>query len=188
MTFEVDIAGKTRQITVEPDGAVSSATGGVFRLRIGEMRSGVISSSRAPEMTPDLIISARVTDLGLSLRYESTGEVVDVAAIERVAGEWLVQLPHIDVTAVVDRRRHESGGAGAAAATGVQRVTAPMPGRVVRILVKAGDEVAVRQGLVVVEAMKMENELGSPKAGRVKEIAVAEGASVEAGRLLVVIE
>ena len=173
MTFEVEIGGKTRQITIEPDGAVSSAAGGMFRIKT---------------TTSEVLVSARVTDLGLSLRYESTGEVVDVAAIERVAGEWLVQLPHIDVAAVVDRRRHEPGGGGVASATGVQRVNAPMPGRVVRILVKPGDEVAARQGLVVVEAMKMENELGSPKAGRVKEIAVSQGASVEAGRLLVVIE
>ncbi len=63
-----------------------------------------------------------------------------------------------------------------------------MPGRVVRVLVAVGDEVAHRQGLVVVEAMKMENELGAPRAGRVTEIAVAEGVSVEAGRLLSVIE
>ena len=65
---------------------------------------------------------------------------------------------------------------------------APMPGKV--IAVKAAPGQAVRKGdeLLVVEAMKMENELGSPKAGRVKEVAVAEGASVEAGRLLVVIE
>lgn len=184
MTFEVDIGGKTRQITIEPIGAVSSATGGMFRVKT----SGVVSESRAADTTREVLISARVTDLGLSLRYESTGEVVDVAAIERAAGEWLVQFPHVDVTAVVDRRRRESASGGGAAAAGVQRVNAPMPGRVVRILVKAGDEVEVRQGLVVVEAMKMENELGSPKAGRVKEVAVGEGASVEAGRLLVVIE
>ena len=63
-----------------------------------------------------------------------------------------------------------------------------MPGRIVRVLVKPGDEVALRQGLIVVEAMKMENELGSPKAGRVTEVAVVEGVSVEAGRLLVVVE
>ncbi len=63
-----------------------------------------------------------------------------------------------------------------------------MPGRVVRVLVGAGDEVAARQSVVVVEAMKMENELRSPKAGRIKEIAVAPGALVEAGRVLVVVE
>jgi biotin carboxyl carrier protein len=63
-----------------------------------------------------------------------------------------------------------------------------MPGRVVRILVKAGDAVAAKQPLVVVEAMKMENELASPKAGTIKEVVVGEGASVEAGRLLVVVQ
>ena len=55
-------------------------------------------------------------------------------------------------------------------------------------LTHPGDQVAAGQGLVVVEAMKMENELRAPKAGRVKEVAVEAGASVEAGRLLVVIE
>ena len=63
-----------------------------------------------------------------------------------------------------------------------------MPGRVVRVLVAPGDTVAARQGVVVVEAMKMENELRSPKAGTVKEVAVTPGTSVEAGRVLVVIE
>jgi biotin carboxyl carrier protein len=183
MTFEVEIGGKSRQITIEPDGAVSSATGGVFRVK-----TSAVISSQSHEMTPEVLVSVRATDLGLSLRYESTGEIVDVAAIERASGEWLLQFPHVDVTAVVDRRRRESSGAGGVAASGAQRVNAPMPGRVVRVLVKPGDDVAVRQGLVVIEAMKMENELGSPKAGRVKEVAVAEGASVEAGRLLVVVE
>ncbi len=79
-------------------------------------------------------------------------------------------------------------GSGAAQAAGTQQVLAPMPGKVVKVLVKAGDEVKARQGLVVVEAMKMENELRSPKDGRVSDVLVAEGASVEAGRLLVVVE
>jgi biotin carboxyl carrier protein len=63
-----------------------------------------------------------------------------------------------------------------------------MPGRVVRVLVQPGDAVEARQPVVVVEAMKMENELRSPKAGRVKDVAVAAGTSVEAGRVLVVID
>jgi biotin carboxyl carrier protein len=74
------------------------------------------------------------------------------------------------------------------AAAGEHRVLAPMPGRVVRVLVSPGQEVAPRQGLVVVEAMKMENEIASPKAGRVKDVAVREGQSVDAGKLLVVVE
>jgi biotin carboxyl carrier protein len=63
-----------------------------------------------------------------------------------------------------------------------------MPGKVVRVLVAPGDEVASRQGLVVVEAMKMENELRAGRAGRVSEVLVVEGTSVEAGALLVVLE
>jgi biotin carboxyl carrier protein len=79
-------------------------------------------------------------------------------------------------------------GTGAAQAAGTQQVLAPMPGKVVKILVTAGDEVKARQGLVVIEAMKMENELRSPKDGRVSDVLVTEGASVEAGRPLVIVE
>jgi biotin carboxyl carrier protein len=63
-----------------------------------------------------------------------------------------------------------------------------MPGRIARVLVNAGDTVAARQGLVVVEAMKMENELRSPRAGTVSEVRVAAGALVEANAVLIVIE
>ena len=62
-----------------------------------------------------------------------------------------------------------------------------MPGKVVKVLVAPGDEVVLRQGLVVVEAMKMENELRAGRAGVVREVLVVEGASVEAGAPLVVI-
>jgi biotin carboxyl carrier protein len=70
---------------------------------------------------------------------------------------------------------------------GRQMITTPMPGRVVRVLVAPGDQVVARQALVVVEAMKMENELRSPKDGIVKEITVVAGAAVEAGAVLMVI-
>jgi biotin carboxyl carrier protein len=63
-----------------------------------------------------------------------------------------------------------------------------MPGRIVKVLVKPGDVVAARQGVVVVEAMKMENELRSPKAGTIGEVKVTEGTSVEAGAVLLVVE
>jgi biotin carboxyl carrier protein len=76
----------------------------------------------------------------------------------------------------------------AASATGPQRITAPMPGKVVRVLVKPGDDVKARQGLVVVEAMKMENELRAARDGRVRDVAVAEGQSVDAGAVLLVVD
>ncbi|WP_433967151.1 biotin/lipoyl-containing protein [Tunturiibacter gelidiferens] len=65
---------------------------------------------------------------------------------------------------------------------------APMPGRMVRVLVEVGDEVEEGQAVVVIEAMKMQNELKSPKAGRVARIAVAVGDAVGSGDVLVVVE
>lgn len=78
-------------------------------------------------------------------------------------------------------------GAGAGV-VGARAVKAPMPGRVVRVLVAAGDEVAEQQGVVVIEAMKMQNELKSPKSGRVVRVGAAEGDAVGAGDVLVVVE
>jgi biotin carboxyl carrier protein len=81
-------------------------------------------------------------------------------------------------------RKDDGGGAG----SGPQRLVAPMPGKVVRVLVKAGDTVAAKQPVVVVEAMKMENELRASREGTVAEIHVREGMSVDAGALLLVIQ
>jgi biotin carboxyl carrier protein len=78
--------------------------------------------------------------------------------------------------------------AGKVVASGPATVRAPMPGRVVKLLVKAGDEVNAGAGVIVVEAMKMENELRAPRDGRLKEFAVKEGEAVEAGQPLCVIE
>jgi biotin carboxyl carrier protein len=71
---------------------------------------------------------------------------------------------------------------------GLEAIKAPMPGKVVRVLVAVGDEVAARQGLVVVEAMKMQNEMKAPRAGRVASVAVAENEAVTAGSVLMMIE
>jgi acetyl/propionyl-CoA carboxylase alpha subunit len=76
----------------------------------------------------------------------------------------------------------------AAESSGPQSVTAPMPGRVLRVLVEAGQDVEAGQGLIVVEAMKMQNEMKSPRAGRVASVKVEAGATVSAGDILVVIE
>jgi biotin carboxyl carrier protein len=72
-------------------------------------------------------------------------------------------------------------------ATGPVRVAAPMPGKIVRVLVEPGQEVSAGQGLVVMEAMKMENELRSPRPGTVEQLAVREGQTVETGALLAVV-
>ena len=72
-------------------------------------------------------------------------------------------------------------------APGPARVVAPMPGRVVRVLAEPGADVVAGQGLFVIEAMKMENEIKAPRAGRLQELAVREGQAVEAGALLAVV-
>jgi biotin carboxyl carrier protein len=81
-------------------------------------------------------------------------------------------------------RRRSSAGAS----EGRQNILSPMPGKVVRLLVSPGDTVEVGQGLIVVEAMKMQNEMKSPKSGAVVEIKTKEGATVAAGQILIVIE
>lgn len=89
----------------------------------------------------------------------------------------------------VDDPRSLQGRRGAGGgAEGPRSVKAPMPGRVVRTLVAAGDEVAEGQGVVVIEAMKMQNELRSPKAGRVARVAVVAGDTVGSGDVLAVVE
>jgi len=171
MTFEVELAGRVRRVSIEPLGS-ADASGGHFRVTVDDE---VIE------------LDARPTDLGLSL-VTADRAVLDAAITGLPGGEWLVQFPHVMLRTLVDGRRYRRAGADDSGGTGAQRLVAPMPGRVVRVLVKPGDEVSPRQGLVVVEAMKMENELAAVRAGRVTEVAVSEGVSVEAGRLLVVVE
>ena len=89
---------------------------------------------------------------------------------------------------ILDERRLRMRRAGGKfSLEGPQRIDAPMPGKVVRVLVKIGDQVEEGQGLIVVEAMKMENELKSPKAGTVVELSAQEGAAVESGAKLAVV-
>ena len=76
----------------------------------------------------------------------------------------------------------------AGAGKGRLDIAAPMPGKVVRLLVSPGDSVEAGQGLVVVEAMKMQNEMKSPRSGRVAEIKTKVDATVKAGEVLLVIE
>jgi len=96
------------------------------------------------------------------------------------------QITRVDVAD--ERRLRMRAASGGFTAEGKQLITAPMPGKVVKVLVKVGDEVKEGQGLVVVEAMKMENELKSPKAGKVTELFAKEGSAVENNAKLVVVE
>ncbi len=80
------------------------------------------------------------------------------------------------------RARHPAGPEGR------QKISSPMPGKVVRVLAQAGEDVAAGQGLIVVEAMKMQNEIRSPKAGRVVTMLAQEGAAVAGGETLAEVE
>ena len=109
------------------------------------------------------------------------------ARVEQRAGALVVVIDgyRFDIE-VRDPRRWSRKRAGAGA-EGIQNVVAPMPGKVVRVLVAAGDTVETGQGLVVVEAMKMQNEMKALRAGRVQTVAVKEGATVTAGEVLATI-
>ena len=127
----------------------------------------------------------RLGDGTLSVRLPD-GSMHRLGVERSDGGQRVVSVDGQRVVTAVNGRRAAAGLAGTG--NGSLRVVAPMPGRVVRLLVAVGDEVQARQPLVVVEAMKMENELSVPRAGRVAEVAVTEGQSVEAGRLLVLVE
>ncbi|MCC7044961.1 MAG: acetyl-CoA carboxylase biotin carboxyl carrier protein subunit [Acidobacteria bacterium] len=158
----------------------ASATGGEpgRRLRV------VLTPVDGEGETIERVVDVRATPHGYSLVECPRGRVVDGAVTVSNAREaWLVQLPGVDLEVAVNGRRHsavESADAGG----GEQRVVAPMPGRVLRVLVEPGAAVVSGQPLIVIEAMKMENALAALRDGVVHEVAVAEGVSVEAGRLL----
>jgi biotin carboxyl carrier protein len=88
---------------------------------------------------------------------------------------------------VIDPRAWSGRRHGGVEAEGRQQITAPMPGKVVRLLVKTGDHVEAGQGLLVVEAMKMQNEIRSPKSGTVEKVFASEGQAVNAGEALCII-
>ena len=89
---------------------------------------------------------------------------------------------------LIDPKRLRGASSAVAHADEAARIIAPMPGKVVRVLVNVGDQVEAGAGIVVVEAMKMQNEMKSPKAGTVVALSVDVGATVNAGDVLAVIE
>ncbi|HUI56039.1 MAG TPA: biotin/lipoyl-containing protein [Bryobacteraceae bacterium] len=109
------------------------------------------------------------------------------ARVEEAGGALVVVIDGYRFEIEVRDPRRWSRQSGARGAGGVQTVAAPMPGKVVRVLVAPGDEVAAGQGIVVVEAMKMQNEMKAARAGRVLAMHVKEGATVAAGEVLATI-
>jgi biotin carboxyl carrier protein len=170
MTYEVEINGRTRTVGVER----------------GEAGYVVVVDGQrhTVDVTPVNGAISLILDNGKS--YE-----VSIAEQPAGSGSLTVHVNGRVVSAEVAatrKARGQAGQEGSVAAKGPHAVKAPMPGKVVKLLVKPGDQVTARQGVVVVEAMKMENELRSSKAGAVTEVKVAEGALVEAGAVLVVID
>jgi biotin carboxyl carrier protein len=114
--------------------------------------------------------------------------IADGTSVEaRVTGEQITIGGHRFRFEIDDPREWKRSG-HAAGASGQVSITASMPGKVIRVLVVVGDEVSEGQGIVVVEAMKMQNELKAPRAGRVTSVEVKANDSVIAGAVLASIE
>jgi glutaconyl-CoA/methylmalonyl-CoA decarboxylase subunit gamma len=182
MQYEVEIGDRLRSITVVRSGEglaveIDGRTWHVDAARIDPHRMSLLVAGAAPGRHARLILSREVV-------FSS-----DPAASQQIVH---VGTKPFAVTVNARRRRQDVPAGrvrgGAPGDRGPQRILAPMPGKVVRVLVRAGDVVGARQPLVVVEAMKMENELRAGRDGRVAAIHVQEGMSVDSGALMVVIE
>jgi biotin carboxyl carrier protein len=170
VTIDLALGGRRFRASVR-------ATGGVLRVVLAPLDDLGDTIERVVEVHQN-------TAMGYSIRLTPDGRVVAGTVVPSPAGAGLVvQLSHLDVEVSVNGR-HQAVHEATGAASGEQRVCAPMPGRVLRVLVETGATVVTGQALVVIEAMKMENALTAVRDGVVHEVAVVEGDSVEAGRLL----
>ena len=164
MKLTIQLAGKSREV---------EAT------RVGERWVFAIDGKRVEADAAEVgreIYSILLDGRSIEVRLAQVGSRLRVQAAGR---EWEAEIR--------DPRKLGRGRAGALEAEGRQQVTAPMPGKVVRVLVEAGETVNVGQGLLVVEAMKMQNEVRSPKSGTVERVLAKEGQAVSAGDALMVI-
>jgi biotin carboxyl carrier protein len=121
----------------------------------------------------------------LSLRI---GNLAYEVKSERVANELHLWVGSSRFAVEVRDPRSLRGRTRAGDDQGPRKIVAPMPGKVVRLLVAEGDEVEAGAGIAVVEAMKMQNEIKSPKKGTIQKILVREGSAVNAGDVLIVVE
>ncbi|NHZ73056.1 MAG: biotin/lipoyl-binding protein [Nitrospirae bacterium] len=138
-----------------------------IEVRIGD-RSYLVDTVATNGAVRSLIIEGRQFEVAVRSREEGRYQIGHRGSIEEV--EVLDPLAHLARQGSESRNQE-----------GRQKVTAYMPGRVVEVLVQKGDEVTVGQGLVVLEAMKMENEIQAETAGVVKEVFVTAGQPVEGG-------
>ena len=155
---------------------------------------------RTVEVTGDEVeldgerVAARLVDVaGTPVSLLTIGDRVYRLVARRgdARGRYTISLDgrHFEIEALDERTRAiRDLSAASAAAAGPAPLVAPMPGMIVRVNVKAGDQVQAGQGLVVMEAMKMENELRAAAAGTVKRVHVSPGTAVEKGVLLLELE
>jgi len=146
--------------------------------KVGPGRTG---SADWVEITPgvySILIGGRSYEARVTLRPGASPREVS----------YVVALGSREYEVEVRDPRSWSRRAGSGAGEGPQEITAPMPGKVVKVLVAEGQQVSRGQGLVVIEAMKMQNELRAPRAGKVGRIYAAEGSGVEAGAKLLRLE
>jgi acetyl/propionyl-CoA carboxylase alpha subunit len=175
MNFDVTVNGRPWRVALDPAGAR-----GLVQVSVkGRHRAFDASWIDAETL---LLIGAdapsfRVHEMGIR---SADGGVLEIAL-----GGKTFRLTVVAEGKPATGRRVE---AASTAHEGRQTVVATMPGRIVRVLVSPGDRVSSGQAVVVVEAMKMENEMRSPKDGVVREIRAQEGAAIEAGAVLVIIE
>ena len=165
MQYEVEINGRLRQVQIH-------RAGGHFEVDLDGVKR--------------LFDAVSIDAHQLSLLNGTSSHDVRVTADP--TGQLIVTVDAMPVTVVLNgRRRWGRKDDSAKAGSGPQRLTAPMPGKIVRVLVKVGDPVEPRQSLAVIEAMKMENELRATRKGRVAEVHAREGQSVDAGEILLVV-
>lgn len=164
-TYELVLEGQRQELRLE-------RSEGRARVDLGG-KSLEVDVSQLSEDAFSLILGGRSHDVSVSPNAGGFQVVVDGESFQ---------------VSLVDPRREGPSASGRTEAAGPVAVSAPMPGKVVRILTAVGEEVRQGQGLVVVEAMKMQNELGSPKSGRVRAVRVAEGQAVDSGEPLVLVE
>ena len=173
MNVDVMVNGRPWKVAVDP-----AEPAGTFTVTI-KGRSRIIDASWIDEDTLSLIDAGTAREIRFHARTDNSAVGVEIAGV-------LYEAVLFPGDAKRGREGFSTTKSGKTPPDPVS-IKAPMPGRVVRVLVAVGDRVNAGQPVVVVEAMKMENELRTPRDGTVTQIAVAPGAAVEAGAVLLVV-
>jgi biotin carboxyl carrier protein len=180
--YELEVGGRVRQVVLRSMGDSFAVT---VDGRTRYVQAAGIGVHTLSMMVGEVWPKGDTPPAGFQTSGASKGVEVYIAP-DRTPGSWTVYVGAVEVPVAVNGRRRRDQGNDKIG--GPQRILAPMPGKIVRVLVKTGEKVRAGQPLVVVEAMKMENEVRARWDGTIAQTHVKEGASVEADALLVVIE